>query len=223
MLAESCFCCFVNAGGNDESNPQMRVLKASTRTQRLTPQKFEMVNLRECFGNQPTLVSRSEFEHRDMLSVHNYGSSTPRSLWSSHTSQHQTDESRGERSNSRLNVTPPHDGIAFIAEMNVPHLRSNKYDYHSRENSPRPLVGSSAGSFVPEMSEAAQRRRNDFGGGGEARPPPMEGWTEDDQRRFLTALRSTSGRRTGLGFHEWMKTVAAEVPPCAFWLICDVR
>ncbi len=74
-----------------------------------------------------------------------------------------------------------------------------------------------AGSFVPEMSEVAHRSRFGFGGNSdEPDPLPglMDGWTEEDHSRFLAALRaigSPFGRRTELGFREWMTAVAEEV------------
>jgi hypothetical protein len=226
MFSKSRFCCFLDVGEKDKCSPLPSDLKASTQNRHGTYQGFEALHAGECLANQTSLVGPSEVKNTDTLYSYSFRPRTDRSLCYNHTRENNSEET--ERYDSCLNAMPPHNGL----------LSTKKVASLSRQNSPRPLGlnPASAGSFVPEMLEVAHRGRLDSSGNRDEpdprpppmdlRPPPMEGWTEEDRSRFLVTLRSIgspSGRRTGLGFHEWMAAVAEEVQSRGAYKACAMH
>jgi hypothetical protein len=218
MFSESQFCCFVVPGGKGERRLPSGELRASERVRQCAPRNSETLKVGEWLADQTSLESRSDADHCDMLSVHSFGSRTPRSLCSSYTNQKYSGESGGERSGSCLHVMPPSNGLPLTTEVKGAQRLYKKTELLSVQflHSALGQEPASTGCFVPEMSEMARRKHIALGSNSDESTlrPLMEGWTEEDQARFLAALRtigSPLGRRTELGFHKWMVAVAAEV------------
>lgn len=218
MFSEPRCCCFLDTGGKVDCRPPSRLLTASKRIRRSTPQQdSETSNVETC--DPATVASRSEVDRSDMT-VSFFGACTPRSLYSGHMNKIY---SEGDRYNSRLNMLPSLDGLPLSTEVKGLSIEvkesgvlCKKAESLSDRNKPRYLGQNpdSASYFVPEMSELAHRRRVGLEDEPDSRPQLMEGWTDDDQVRFLAALRaigSPLGRHTELGFREWMVAVATKV------------
>lgn len=200
-MSDPRLCCFLNAGGKNGSISS-GILTTRTRTRCGSSPNFDIIGAGKCFADQSSL-SRVENKNSESYHIH---SLEPRQMFA-----YQTQESRED---SRQNATLPSD--VYIPEMEGPSLQSKKIE--SATHSPRSVggsPGSSSGFFVPEKTEFVHAQRIGFSAAGDDAHQPMEGWTEEDQRRFLAALRmigAPTGRRTGLGFREWMAVVSTEVP-----------